>query len=328
MEKKRRDFINCDLINLSKTNKNFETFIATCIHTSKNEALSLSTYQLINSYGKGTISLIEFEEVSVQVSNFELERDLVFYDEFDENVLLMSFLLDGEKIISLRGNSDILNESQECYASKIANFKGYIRFTGGKPLRQVTIRLPYSFLKQKGIADASMFKSFADEDIVQPITNEILSVLMSFQFEVLNLQELRLVAEAKVLELLALQMQLYKEGVAEKVNASQDKILKKVYAAKQLMLENLDKNYSIKEMSRMLALNEYIFKKEFKRISGSSINEFYTQEKMNKAANLLVTSQMPIYEIAEQIGYKNATHFSAAFKRFYHKTPKKFRVSL
>lgn len=41
-----------------------------------------------------------------------------------------------------------------------------------------------------------------------------------------------------------------------------------------------------------------------------------------------MNTDLPIYEIAEQIGYKNATHFSAAFKRQEGTTPKKFKTNI
>ncbi|EIJ39117.1 transcriptional regulator containing an amidase domain and an AraC-type DNA-binding HTH domain [Galbibacter orientalis DSM 19592] len=328
MEKKRRDFINCELINLLKEEKGFKDIIAFSSLSENEFDYEYSEYKLHPKYGKGSILYTKIDGVSIHASNIELERDLVFYDEYQEDVLQMSYLIDGEKIISLRGNTDILNESQECYTSRIEQFKGYVRLTGGKPFREIRITIPITYLKKRGITDISVFNSFTDTNIIQPIANNILSILMSMQETEMNGISRRLYLESKVIELLAIQIERYKNGVVAKVGTSQDKILKKLYAAKQLMEENIDKNYSIKEMSRVLALNEYVFKKEFKRVFGCAINEYYTKEKMNKASDLLIATQLPIYEIAEKIGYKNATHFSAAFKRFYKKTPKKYRSSL
>ena len=47
-----------------------------------------------------------------------------------------------------------------------------------------------------------------------------------------------------------------------------------------------------------------------------------------RAKYLLENTELPIYEIAESVGYKNATHFSAAFKRFYNETPKVCRLKI
>jgi AraC-like DNA-binding protein len=77
-----------------------------------------------------------------------------------------------------------------------------------------------------------------------------------------------------------------------------------------------------------MALKEQILKNELKRNFGCSISRFSTIEKMNKAKELLKNPQLPIYQIAEEVGYKNATHFTAAFKRYFGNTPKYFRNNL
>ena len=46
---------------------------------------------------------------------------------------------------------------------------------------------------------------------------------------------------------------------------------------------------------------------------------------MEKAVQLLNLSNKPIYEISDLVGYKNPTHFSAAFKRNFGCTPRQFR---
>ncbi|WP_335966657.1 AraC family transcriptional regulator [Galbibacter sp. PAP.153] len=326
MEKKRRDFINCELINLKGRDIGFKEVVGSCISVVNGVGCDYAVYKVHGKYGKGDIKHVQIGSVSIQTCNLELEKDLVFYNETSEDFIHMSFLIEGEKIISLRGNNDVLNESQECYMARVEEFKGYVRLTGERPYREVNISFPYSYLQQRGIMEVNDFKSYNDNHLVHPMSNEILTILAHIQETTLEGVSKRLFLEAKLLELLALQLNNYKNGQIQKSGVNQDKILKKLYAAKQFMLENLDQNYSIKEMSRKMALNEYIFKKEFKRVFGCSVNEFYSDKKMNKAKELLKVTQLPIYEIAGEVGYKNATHFSAAFKRAYGKTPKQFRV--
>src|SRR5690606_2106011 len=128
--------------------------------------------------------------------------------------------------------------------------------------------------------------------------------------------------ESKILELLSLELQGYEDGWGVLEKRGQQQLLKKLYTARQLLLDHLDKNLGIREISREVGLNEYQLKKEFKRIFGDSIHLYYTKEKMKKAKNLLKATQRPIYDIAGEIGYKNATHFSAAFKRYVGSSPK------
>lgn len=327
MEKKRRDFINCELINLTKVEESFLESIA-LPSSLRFHSEFFSEYTLKKQFGKGRVSLFKYQGLEVQLSQIELVRDLVCYLEENHEVLELCFLIEGEKIISLRGNSDIIHESQEAYTVQTDQFKGYIRTSGGRPFRELKIRMSKSYLQSRGCYQQAVFKSFEQGGVIHSIPDEILDVLMHFELSGLSKLSGRLYAEAKAMELLALEVGIYEKGKVAVHGNSQDKILKKLYNARHLMLNNLDQNLSIREISREMALNEYILKKEFKRVFGYSINEFYAKEKMSKAKELLKSTQRPIYEIAGEIGYKNATHFSAAFKRFYGSTPKNFRSSV
>ena len=72
----------------------------------------------------------------------------------------------------------------------------------------------------------------------------------------------------------------------------------------------------------------HMLNKEFCRVFGYSIHEFTLAEKMNQAKLLLENTDKMIYQIAEEVGYKNATHFTAAFKKQLGVTPKQYKKSL
>jgi AraC family transcriptional regulator len=42
---------------------------------------------------------------------------------------------------------------------------------------------------------------------------------------------------------------------------------------------------------------------------------------------LLTVTQLPIIEIAEQVGFSNQSHFTAQFRKLTGATPKQYRVS-
>ncbi|MCA5578616.1 MAG: helix-turn-helix domain-containing protein [Enterocloster clostridioformis] len=46
---------------------------------------------------------------------------------------------------------------------------------------------------------------------------------------------------------------------------------------------------------------------------------------MEKARGLLENTNMKMYEISSRVGYENAAYFSAAFKRYYGKSPSEYQ---
>ena len=57
-----------------------------------------------------------------------------------------------------------------------------------------------------------------------------------------------------------------------------------------------------------------------------SFINYLTHMRMEKAAELLRTTDEKTYAIAEQTGYPDANYFSYVFKRHFGVTPSKFRA--
>lgn len=329
MDKKRRDFSNCEIVDLIRVNCNFTELVAVKTDHTKDEGLTFMEYLILPKYGQGIITTFEFEEVTITISRYKLSRDLIIYNKGYKNVVQLSFLLEGEKIISLKEfEKDILLENQESFLADITSFNGYSRISGNKIFKEFKIRMSRAFLYKHGFTKEHSFKELSAKDLIVPVTNDLLSVLNDLEEKGLKGITRKIYLEAKVLELLALQLENYKNVERNGALFKKDKTIKKLYEIKQILKENLYRSYSIKELSREVALNENILKSEFKRVFSCSIKEYEINEKMGRAKELLYNSQFPIYQVAEEIGYKNATHFSAAFKKYFGKTPKKFRSSL
>ncbi|KGL62987.1 transcriptional regulator, AraC family [Polaribacter sp. Hel1_85] len=286
-------------------------------------------YKVLPEFGVGSIIEFQFNCISILISNFLLSSDLVIYEKSEGDRLQLSFLLEGEKIISFDNNSkDILYESQESYMAFIKNFEGFYRITKSKPFREVKIKLSNEFLDQHGLNTGLDYKKITDKNLIIPISNDLLTILSDIELKAIKGLPRKILLEAKVLEILAIQISCYNDLISNSLNIKSDKQLKVLYQVKQLIQNNLDKNYSINQLASEFGLNENLLKAKFKKLFNSTIHQFYIDEKMKRAKELLKTTQIPIYEIAEEVGYKNATHFSAAFKRYYKETPNKFRNAL
>jgi two-component system, response regulator YesN len=56
--------------------------------------------------------------------------------------------------------------------------------------------------------------------------------------------------------------------------------------------------------------------------------EYIMEKKMARARELLKTSDLKNYEIAEQLGYKDPHYFSTSFKKYFGQTPSEYKSSL
>ncbi|WP_010250379.1 helix-turn-helix transcriptional regulator, partial [Myroides injenensis] len=98
-----------------------------------------------------------------------------------------------------------------------------------------------------------------------------------------------------------------------------------LYYVRELVSTNLQNPYSIRELSRLAGINEFKLKKGFKEIFSSTIFQYLFDERMELGQKLLLEQDCNIADIAQVVGYKNPTHFTAAFKRKYGMLPKEVR---
>ena len=67
--------------------------------------------------------------------------------------------------------------------------------------------------------------------------------------------------------------------------------------------------------------------KTIKNFTGLSIHDYSSYICMKKAADLLISSNKNINDIAESVGFRNFTQFYREFKKFYHVTPREYRLA-
>ncbi len=97
--------------------------------------------------------------------------------------------------------------------------------------------------------------------------------------------------------------------------------------ARDILSTTFSPHPTIKDLAREIGLNETKFKRGFKKLFGSTIYEYGNYHRMQKALELLQTSELSISDIAQAVGYEYQTSFTAAVKHFFGVTPKQLRDS-
>lgn len=108
----------------------------------------------------------------------------------------------------------------------------------------------------------------------------------------------------------------------KKSNESQQNIIRDVH---EYLMENIEKRITIEELSRLFPINQTSLKNGFKEIYGSSVATHMKEHRLEKAAELLLQTEMSVSEIASAVGYASKSKFSAAFSEQYQSLPLKYR---
>lgn len=91
------------------------------------------------------------------------------------------------------------------------------------------------------------------------------------------------------------------------------------------MEKNPEKCYILNDLAKKANMSISNFSRKFQDISGTSPIEYLISLRMGKAESLLLSTDMSIYDIAEQCGFHDVNYFIKTFRRYRNTTPAKFR---
>jgi two-component system response regulator YesN len=86
-----------------------------------------------------------------------------------------------------------------------------------------------------------------------------------------------------------------------------------------------EKSLSVQTVAASLSISASYLSKLVKRHLDRSVIDYLTEYRMERAKELLATSDLMTYEIAEATGYPDARYFSSSFKRHVGVTPTEYR---
>ena len=82
---------------------------------------------------------------------------------------------------------------------------------------------------------------------------------------------------------------------------------------------------SLEEVAAHFRKNPAYISKVFKKETGFNFSDYITQKRMEKGKELLTDMTLKIYEIAELIGYADASNFIKVFKKHCGMSPNEYR---
>ncbi len=331
MDKKRRGKSKQADLQFAESPKFFLNAMTQLTRSIEHDGIHYKEFSFLPEYGEGTYDYYYFDGLYIGIIDVDLQRDIEVVSKNTTHILELSFLIEGEQIIRLSDRKvDLAYENQESYLVYFKDIIGTFFYHSNKHVKELRIRMDANFMKKHTLnVNTELTDRYAlhkmNRDFIKPFcskTQEILAELLSPNYNGLSK---RLFLESKVLELLALKMDSATMRREERLGI--DNIIKKIYEVENIIASDLTAQFSILQLSRITGVNDFVLKKEFKRVFGKTVFEYTTDLRMSKAKKLLKHSTKPIYEISEIVGYKNSTHFTAAFKKKTKITPKVYRKS-
>lgn len=285
----------------------------------------------------GIHHILYFENISIGRSIVRSQEKLMLNLEYDFSSVLLEFAVSVSKLTA----TDTANKEWMNYASNQHNilFVSNSNFNhihqASEHIEMIRIHVDPEFFKRL-LPEKKVFDTFRKQldvgllarlnEFNLPITPEMTAVLQDIMATQRKGFYKKLMIEAKVIELLMLQFEQYENFILKPFcHSIKKRDIDKMHEVKTIIENNLQTPCSLIGLAHLVGTNEYNLKKSFKEVFGTTVFGYLSQLRMEEARQLLLRGEMNINQIADYIGYKNANHFSTAFKKHFGYNPSELK---
>ncbi|MCW0329933.1 superoxide response transcriptional regulator SoxS [Pantoea ananatis] len=92
--------------------------------------------------------------------------------------------------------------------------------------------------------------------------------------------------------------------------------------------QNLDKSLSIDEVAAKSGYSKWHLQRMFRSVTKQTLGGYIRERRLTLAAEALLQTQRPVFDIAMQYGYDSQQTFSRVFRRQFSQTPTAYRHAM
>ena len=84
-------------------------------------------------------------------------------------------------------------------------------------------------------------------------------------------------------------------------------------------------NIKLETIAPLFGYNSSYLGKLFTKSIGIAFNTYVDQVRIERSKELLASTNLKVYEIAEKVGYRNVDYFHTKFKKYVNQSPAEYR---
>ncbi|MCL1670861.1 MAG: AraC family transcriptional regulator [Flavobacteriaceae bacterium] len=274
--------------------------------------------------------ILNLSDICISQVDIDAEHAIDFYIQIDKPVIEMVFFISSgsvyhldkfESLFSIEKNQhNIFNYSKNGYRNTwtvAENQKAVIITLLPENIIKYLSGKHYNKFLQNFNKETNSFL-FEKNLMITPRMHQLLKDIFDKKY---SDSIRRLHIENIVYELFFLQIEQYSNLVSKSENPTPLRIKNKIIEVKEFIDNNLTESHSIMSLSRLVGINDFHLKKGFKHLYNQTIYSYIIQKRMEQSRYLLINEDANVNEVAFMMGYKDATNFTAAFKKYFGYTP-------
>ncbi|UCD61209.1 MAG: helix-turn-helix transcriptional regulator [Flavobacteriaceae bacterium] len=278
-----------------------------------------------------TRDFIEINDFLVLLEYADSEAETIDKCGFDEDVIAFAFYGSGnvDLKVEYRHKQQKYNNTKGLAMSFFANENVKFIHTVSKNKKLSCVVILYSLKNLKELPDSehTVYSQYVNE-LINPNSDYVEGPTFFMDHNMQNAVDKifantyegparALFLRSQVTELLAHFFAKVSDSAVDKNKTIKDTDREKLYEAKEILTKNMETPPSIAELSRLIGLNDFKLKKNFKELFGFPVYKYLQNERLIKAHELLSSKEVTIQEAAWSVGYESLSSFSNAFIKKY-----------
>lgn len=289
------------------------------------------TYEVKDETGSGKMSCFSvFDGIYVIYNDFHMKNLPINVQKYPSIVEInhcsegrIECEYGGKYVYLEKGDFVIASKETVCTSecSPISHYHGISVIIDFDRITENTLKIMELFsvnieyLKDKTCGENKYF-IMRGNDSIQHIFSELYVVHDNIKFEYLKIKAIELLLFITAID--------FNQANDKKIYFSKNQV-DTVKAINEYLVNNIDKHFTLEELSQKYNISLTIMKKCFKEIYGTPIYTYMRNLRIQKSAKLLKVTNLKISDIAGIVGYENPSKFSCAFNKIIGKTPLEYR---
>ena len=126
---------------------------------------------------------------------------------------------------------------------------------------------------------------------------------------------------SEILEVSTENIQRYEEFINRSMSDSRDEVA----MVKNYIYQHYDEDLSLEMLAEKVFLSSGYLSFIFKKETGMNLNRFIRVLRMEKAKELLCSTNMKVAQVSEKVGFANVSYFCRSFREYYGSSPESYR---
>lgn len=268
-------------------------------------------------------------------SDVNFAKDTEFAVALD-SLIKFQFRLEGNGLLHFDGNEDIpLHEFSGGVLIQPKGMKKIECFKSGEHERAITLLVTPEYLRDHFTSQNDQYSSpltfYLDTPVDNiffsrlPITPDIANAAQALYNPVVQPGFASLYRQSRAQELLIYCLELLSRTPTKSYLNLKSRDIQCINKARLILEANIASPPVIRDLARHVGINESKLMTGFKQLYNQTLHDHLRSLRLNKAKSLLATTDLPITQIALEVGYDFSSNFAIAFKRHFGVTPSSIR---